>query len=541
MSTTHNATLEAALAYAARGWRVIPCHGVQNGRCSCHKGRNCRSKGKHPRLTAWEKAATTDEEVITGWFERWPLSNVGLVWGPDSGIIDIEFDDEVGRQNAEKLLGECFTPSYRSRRSVHRLFKWQPGLPEEAVGHVAGLEVRTGTDGGAQSIAPPSTHESGARYEWLPGLSPEDVEPQPIPAAMLDVIFGRNLPAGATNSDDPLAMNLLPGESRGSVRSKLYEQPEIVETVDGRDNVIHAEACAMWRERFLAYGPSVFTDADHQSMVYQRLWALNRAKCKPPLEDDDVQEKCEGGRKFIANQIRKEKDETPSYTALGLEWRDGEWWPGQWRVVGLRSEPPKYKLFVPFCEAPILLDVEQYDNAQEVHLAVQRATGHVCLDDRPGFWTSIWRGAQGNKKEGIPPRRALRAKLLDNAPWEEAKPESKRTAVVAQYVLEAIGRPLLIDGEKRREPDLNGRPSRMPDGSVVFKFTKIWEGMARSEDKVKRTELSHLLDEIDADEFRFAPRGESLRFQKLTPLAIKHLQQLAMGIVQPQKPGANIT
>ena len=45
-----NELLKAALAYAERGWRVLPLHTVDEvGRCSCgnHK---CKSAGKHPRI-----------------------------------------------------------------------------------------------------------------------------------------------------------------------------------------------------------------------------------------------------------------------------------------------------------------------------------------------------------------------------------------------------------------------------------------------------------------------------------------------------------
>lgn len=527
---TKNMLLDRALSYAARGWRVTPCHFVQDGRCSCDKGSNCKSAGKHPRPVAWQKAATTDEDVIAAWWKRWPLANVGIVWGPDSGVIDIEYDGDEGKKNADRLLGDCFTPSYSSGRSVHRLFRWRDGLPEKAVNTVGGMEVRTGAGAkGAQSIAPPSHHYTGITYTWLPGLSPDDVEVMDIPSAMLAVILGDVEQVSAASDDDPLKDNReAAGGERRSARMKLYEQPTVVETIDGRDTVIYAEACAMWRERFLAYGAGVFGDADHQSTIYERLWAWNEAKCRPKLTNDQVQEKCEGGRKFIASEVAKERGANgPNYTALGLERKDGEWFPGQWKLVCVYGEPPDYKLIVPFHPKPIPLTVEEYDNPQLVHLAVQKATGTVCLDDRPGFWTSVWRGTKENKREKIPATRGIRSKLLFAASWEEAKPERRRTAIIAQRLLEVIATAVLIDGEKRKTPNKEGRPSRYPDGAVVFRFTKVWEDMAFSQDKVTRRELSALLQLVGTEDQRI---DSDVRFQRLTVESIASLRVVASGL-----------
>lgn len=450
--------LEAALAYAARGWRVIPCHAVQNGRCSCHKGKNCRSKGKHPRLNAWEKAATTDEEVIAGWFDRWPLSNVGLVWGPDSKIIDIEFDDEIGRQNAEKLLGECFTPSYRSRRSVHRLFRWQEGLPEEAVGHVAGLEVRTGTNGGAQSIAPPSVHESGASYEWLPGLSPEDVDPQPIPPGMLDVIFGRNVPA-VSGTDDPLAVNLFPGEKRQRSRT-VFEKPHLYESKDERDNSFLSFAC-----RFAQRSPNI-DDAQEQADLWQTLNLYN-SKCVPPLDQDELNRIFE---QSINYRRRDVAGEASGYTIHGLAYENGEWSPGSWELTIVNSDPVVYRICVPAWRSRmrdksgiIRLELQEYRSANLVAEKVQASVPDVVLDEAPKVWASIWNGS--GKSRGI------KAKLMDTHRVVEPSADAKRYIAVAEMLAEKINKARY--GAEVEKPDPK-KPSKLPDGRLWLRWKETW-------------------------------------------------------------------
>jgi putative DNA primase/helicase len=79
--------LDAALAYAARGWRVVPVYEPRDGRCTCKKGGACDSPGKHPWLTEWPTKATTDPKTIAAWLTERPTTNLGIATGADSEII----------------------------------------------------------------------------------------------------------------------------------------------------------------------------------------------------------------------------------------------------------------------------------------------------------------------------------------------------------------------------------------------------------------------------------------------------------------------
>jgi hypothetical protein len=201
-----NLLLQSALEIASFDLKVLPVHTVDPfGQCSCGcKKPNCGSRGKHPRIRDWQHLASSDEDVICDWFEKWPMLNVGVQWGPRSNAIDIEFDSEEGRAAADKYLGGVVTPSYQSRRSVHRIFRYDSALAGfgatkkgEAVEH---LEYRIGADDkGAQSVVPPSRHYSGCLYRWLPSLSIGEVEIAPPPPALVELILqsrrqGRNGP-----------------------------------------------------------------------------------------------------------------------------------------------------------------------------------------------------------------------------------------------------------------------------------------------------------------------------------------------------------
>jgi len=65
--------MDAALKYAEANIPVIPLHWIcEDGSCSCKKGQQCDSKGKHPLYTGWYKNSTTDVEQIKKWWTKTP-------------------------------------------------------------------------------------------------------------------------------------------------------------------------------------------------------------------------------------------------------------------------------------------------------------------------------------------------------------------------------------------------------------------------------------------------------------------------------------
>lgn len=83
---TPDSLLDAALAYAARGWRVFPC----------------RPNGKEPAIPKAAGGngvldATTDETQIRAWWTADPRRNIGLATGtPGPDVLDIDIGDETG-------------------------------------------------------------------------------------------------------------------------------------------------------------------------------------------------------------------------------------------------------------------------------------------------------------------------------------------------------------------------------------------------------------------------------------------------------------
>jgi Protein of unknown function (DUF3987)/Bifunctional DNA primase/polymerase, N-terminal len=169
---------EAALDYAARGWRIVPLHSVVDGRCSC--GRDCtKSAGKHPRLSKWTEAATSDAAVVSGWWRQWPEANIGVALGVRSGIVAVDIDSEAGSKLLLEMSGGQLpeTLEYTTGNGSRLLFAIPGNLPtppktrvlDDASGNEA---VRLQSDGG-QCVMPPSSHYTGRSYQWVEGRGPD--------------------------------------------------------------------------------------------------------------------------------------------------------------------------------------------------------------------------------------------------------------------------------------------------------------------------------------------------------------------------------
>jgi hypothetical protein len=136
---------------------------------------------KRPIGSGWQHKGTDDLDAVAAWLAA--RSNVGILLGPESGVVDVEYDEPEGREHLAAFgIFDLRTPTWRSARGEHRLFRWEPWMPATAAMKVDAIEIRIGGRA-AQSVLPPSIHPSGAAYEWI--VSPADVAIAPFPAQLL--------------------------------------------------------------------------------------------------------------------------------------------------------------------------------------------------------------------------------------------------------------------------------------------------------------------------------------------------------------------
>lgn len=160
------ALLDAALAYASRGWAVFPL-----------------KKDKKPLTDHGFKDATTDAEQVKSWWTEHPYANVGLPTGIAFDVVDIE------AEHIERFEAMCTEhgvdledfPRARSGRGGLHIYVAPTGLgsPIPGLGDLKGK--------GGYVVAPPSSLVLGKAYQWI--KEPDGTFP-PCPAFLLKLVGG---------------------------------------------------------------------------------------------------------------------------------------------------------------------------------------------------------------------------------------------------------------------------------------------------------------------------------------------------------------
>ncbi len=175
-------TLDAAVAYAMRGWHVLPLHHAAAGVCSCGRG-NCPSPAKHPRVAHGLKEATTDAPAIVEWWRQWPQANIGLLTGVSFDVLDV--DGEEGRASLKAAVAEYgeLPDGPRTRTGgggSHLLFATM------GTGNRAGVLPKVDWRGlNGYIVAPPSIHVTGLAYAWR---NDETLPPPEAPGWLVGIV-----------------------------------------------------------------------------------------------------------------------------------------------------------------------------------------------------------------------------------------------------------------------------------------------------------------------------------------------------------------
>jgi hypothetical protein len=192
---------DAALAYLARGWAALalcsPGH-IGIDRVARRHRAECTHEGKRPwvRWADYMKKLPTEAKIIH-WWRDYPLGNVGVAFGPHSGILGVDVDGLAGLYRLETL----------SRGEVPRTLAFDTGSPDSfrlLFGWPAGIELRSTPEPGgmklgpgeelrlmgqrSQTVMPPSRHPSGRYYRWRPGQGPGEIELAPAPAWLIGLM-----------------------------------------------------------------------------------------------------------------------------------------------------------------------------------------------------------------------------------------------------------------------------------------------------------------------------------------------------------------
>ncbi|MCP3884184.1 MAG: bifunctional DNA primase/polymerase [Propionibacteriaceae bacterium] len=157
MTTEMPRALRAALAYANRGWRVLPLRPEDKrplGRLVPHGSKNASSIG---------------DDLLRWWSDE-PDAGVAIATGADSGVWVLDIDGPVGAVvwwHWEATHEPVHTLAQRTGRldGGRQLFFLWPNdrVIRPSAGILPGIDVR---GEGAYVVVPPSIHPSGRRYRW---------------------------------------------------------------------------------------------------------------------------------------------------------------------------------------------------------------------------------------------------------------------------------------------------------------------------------------------------------------------------------------
>lgn len=300
--------LSGVLELARYGLHVVRLHypiftesGVS---CSC-RNPECAERegqGKHPVGTQWGKSATNDAEALQDMWGDTPW-NCGVLLGPCHGIpheqavIDIEDDTPEGREIAETLLRDFPTVSWTSGKSIHRLYRYTPNLPNVAKITIRGLEIRIGGHGKeTQSVAPPSKHRNGLEYRWIAGKSLSDIPIAALPEAFVEWV----------NSEYTQQSSKSGGGLPSSGDYKKFAQAGGKIREPGRNNALLQYANSMWRTACKLHGFNLLEDQSVRDQVWQWVQGGNLVTCEPPLSEAEAFTVFRNSEKFMRRELQME-------------------------------------------------------------------------------------------------------------------------------------------------------------------------------------------------------------------------------------------
>jgi putative DNA primase/helicase len=242
--TTNDLRAEA-LRLAENGLRIFPCV----------------ERGKEPLITDNLKRATTDKNVINGWWSSRRF-NIGIATGAGSGIWVLDIDGDEGEETLRQLESKHgnlpVTVEVITGAGRHLYFRWPTGTEirnTQCRLDLPGLDVR---GEGGYVLGPPSRHPSGRTYTW--SVDSADAF-EDAPDWLIDLVT-----RGGTDNAD---VQPTPPEAWRS----FIGQP-----VDGsRRGAAVARLSGLLLRRYL--DPVVALDLTR---------LFNAARCDPPLDDVEV-------------------------------------------------------------------------------------------------------------------------------------------------------------------------------------------------------------------------------------------------------------
>jgi hypothetical protein len=220
--------LDAALTYAARGWRVLP---IASG-----------SKRPCGRYGLWHASCLPD--VIGEWYARWPRAGVAVACAPSGLLVDDTDRRHGGDPRALELAGDLpATFAVATHDGLHRYWQHPGGRVRPALdpARFPGHDIKA--DG--YVLAPPTPHPDGGNYALI-----DETPPAPMPAWLRELVVlppPKPRPTSRVRNAKPYVRAAVEQEAR-----TVATTPEGGGSYGGRNKQLNVSTYAL--ARFVANG-----------------------------------------------------------------------------------------------------------------------------------------------------------------------------------------------------------------------------------------------------------------------------------------------
>lgn len=469
--TDGQACLDAALKYISLGWSALPlCNPGHVGVGKTH-AKECSSPGKAP-WGAWkefQERIATDKEIRQRWHDN-PLLNVGMAYGPVSGLIGIDVDGPGGEELLKSKGVIPDTLEFSTPGGGRRLLFSIP----------SGVTLRTTYESpakkqelrfqakGAQTVMPPSRHKNGGIYAWVPGRGPGEIHVAPAPPWLVCEL--------STTNDDG---NSKPRKSPG-------EWGKILNGVDdGSRNTTAASIIG----KILRNQHDL--DTTENVAFAKMLVGLWNERNDPPMTDDELDKVFFS---ILDREVRRRKEDEPQFDVdvmaevqKSVEAPKNGHLP-DWHLKIIEEDPKIYMLRSPHWsfsrkvkDGYIELNVDQVMNwtpkGKNVKKAAYYQTGEVVRKNIQG-----WSDPGGILEE-----------LTKGAEYLDTVPERKRELYVLGFVCRFLA------GAKPPRDEKGGVSAYRPTGTILgdnvcFKLPRLRKAIKDEREDITQGELTAALN-----------------------------------------------
>ena len=190
--------------YTYRGLEIFPC---------------IRNK-KNPLTANGFKDASSDEQVINGWWDKYPDANIGLPTGKVNNLVVVDVDvknDAGGMDSLQQLLEECGEFDTRVVRTPSGGLHYYFSYPQDEEIIKCRTNLRPGIDiraDGGYVVAPGSSIDGNA-YEF----KDKDKDIAELPQKLLKVLTNKN---DYVSDFTITASEVIYGVEQGNISSPPY-------------------------------------------------------------------------------------------------------------------------------------------------------------------------------------------------------------------------------------------------------------------------------------------------------------------------------